>query len=118
VALAAFVIAVVVGYKKGVLFPNLVWAMFSRKRGADGTAFYEHMLSLLEKKKIAKPACMTPLEFLDKPIVRAHPMFSDIEAVTVIYNRVRFGAHPLAGKETGLIEDILRQLKQSTARAD
>ena len=117
VAGAAFVIAVVVGYRKGVLFPNLTWAMFSRRRGPDGTAFYEHMLSLLEKKNIGKPACMTPLEFLAKPTVRSHPMFSDIEAVTAIYNRVRFGAHPLLSKETGLIDDILRRLKQSEAHS-
>jgi hypothetical protein len=112
------VIAVIVAYTKGVLFPNLPWTVFGRRRGAGGTAFYEHMLGLLEKKKIGKPASMTPLEFLDKPAVREHPMYSDIEAVTAIYNRVRFGGRTLAGKETGFVEDILRRLKQSTARAD
>jgi transglutaminase-like putative cysteine protease len=116
-AVAAFVIAVVVGYTKGVLFPNLPWTFLGRRRRAGGAAFYEHMLGLLEKRKIAKPDCMTPLEFLNKPSVRAHPMYSDIEAVTAIYNRVRFGGHPLVNRETGLIEDILRRLKQSTARA-
>jgi transglutaminase-like putative cysteine protease len=117
IAVAAFIIAVVVGYRKGVLFPNLTWTMVRRKRRLEGTAFYERMLGLLAKKNVVKPASMTPLEFLDSPTVRTHPLFSDIQAVTMIYNRVRFGAQQLARKETGLIDDILRRLKQSTARA-
>jgi hypothetical protein len=64
---------------------------------------------------VIKPDFMTALEFLEQSEVRAHPMYADIEAVTVIYNRVRFGGQPLVGKEIYLVGDILGRLKRSRA---
>ncbi len=103
--------------RRGILIlPSVSWPTPGRKRGAERAAFYERMLGLLEKRKIVKPACMTPLEFLEQPMVRAHPMYPDIEVVTAIYNRVRFGDHPLITNETSLINDLLKRLRKPAGK--
>lgn len=71
------------------------------------------MLALLEKRKIYKAAHMTSLEFLEHPPLREHQMFPEIELLTSIYYRVRFGGDALAGDETATINDVLRRLKRS-----
>lgn len=116
---AALMIAGFIANRRGILIlPSLRWPTFGKRRRVERAAFYERMLGLLEKKKIVKPACMTPLEFLEQPALRAHPMYSDIEAVTAIYNRVRFGNYPLVTKETGLVNDILKRLRRPTGKTE
>jgi len=72
------------------------------------------MLALLGKRRIVKPAFMTPLEFLSVPPLREHPMLSDIKALTSIYYRIRFRGETLGNDEAAAIRDILRRLKQSS----
>lgn len=116
VVAAGLLVAAYFGGRKLKLLPSLSWPAPRRGKSGYGTAFYERMLSALEKKKIVKPLYMTPLEFLEQPPLREHPMFSDIQAVTAIYNRVRFGGHPLLSKENNLINDILKRLRRSQNR--
>jgi len=112
-AAAAVLIAALIGYRKGILLPSMPWPGLRKKRGGTGTAFYERMLNLLEKRKIFKPPHMTSLEFLCHRPLREHPMFPEIEELTSIYYRVRFGGDALASSETAAINDTLKRLKRS-----
>ncbi len=112
-AAAAVLAAILVGYRKRFLLPALPWPSPRRRRIGAGTVFYERMLALLEKRKIYKAAHMTSLEFLEHPPLREHQMFPEIELLTSIYYRVRFGGDALAGDETATINDVLRRLKRS-----
>jgi hypothetical protein len=102
--------------KKRGMLTALSWRMRRTKTAKRGTLFYERMLSLLEKRKIVKPPSVTPLEFLELPSLREHPGFSDIEALTSIYYRVRFGNHALSENETVAINAVLKRLVESTRR--
>ncbi len=115
-AIAAILTAAVLAYRRSGMLPAFSWAMRRSKSRIYGTAFYERMLSLLEKRKIVKPSDWTPLEFLGFPALREHPMVTDIEALTSIYYRVRFGGEILAENETASVNDILKRLKQSNGR--
>ena len=100
------------------LFPAFLrWPLLRPGRRRNGAAFYERMLGVLEKRKITKPAWVTSNEFLEYPILRGHPMFSEIEALTSIYNRVRFGNQALSRDETTLINNALRRLRRSYTQA-
>jgi transglutaminase-like putative cysteine protease len=114
--IAAILSAAVLAYRKNILFPAFSWTMRRSKPGVYGAAFYERMLNLLEKRKIVKPSDLTPLEFLGFPALREHPMVTDIETLTSMYYRVRFGGETLAENETANVNDILKRLKQSNGR--
>ncbi len=95
---------------------SLSWPWRRSKRTRRNVAFYGRMLSLLEKRRIVKPDCLTPREFLDAPPLREHPLHTDIETLTAIYYRVRFGGETLKQEEAATINDILKLLKQSNGR--
>lgn len=100
--------------RKYELLPALSLPMNKLKwRNGGGTLFYGRMLNMLEKRNIVKPRHVTPREFLDYPSLRSHPMFSEIEALTSMYYRTRFGGRALERSETSAINDILKRLKQS-----
>jgi hypothetical protein len=110
---AAGLFAAYFAHRKKVLLQHVSLFMSRSARARSGAVFYERMLALLEKRRIAKPAFMTPLEFLSVPLLHEHPMLSDIEALTSIYYRVRFRGETLGDDEAATIRDILRRLKQS-----
>ena len=113
---AVLILAALLAYRRDVLFTLLPWSLGRSKRGRSDVVFYERMLRLLEKRKIVKPAYVTPMEFLDFPTLREHPTFSDIESLTSVYYRVRFGGETLAVGEDARINDILRRLKRANGR--
>ncbi|MBI5118401.1 DUF3488 domain-containing protein [Candidatus Poribacteria bacterium] len=114
IILGAF--AFTIALKKRGMLAALSWRMRRTKTAKRGTLFYERMLTLLEKRKIIKPPSVTPLEFLEFPPLREHPGFSDVETLTSIYYRVRFGDRALSEDETVAINAILRRLIESTRR--
>jgi hypothetical protein len=85
-------------------------------RNGNGAAFYNKMLKLLEKRKIKKPLHLTPLEFLELPPLREHPMFSEIETLTSLYYRTRFGGRILDEEEVAAVSAIIVALKRSNGR--
>jgi len=113
VALAVGIIAALRRARADILFA-LPWPRKRLGRVHHHIIFYGHMLRLLEKVKIRKPAHMTPHEFLEVPAVSNHPMFDDIRQLTALYYRVRFGNTSLAAAEATAIKDGLRRLRQST----
>jgi len=112
---AILLLAIFLAYKRN-LIPTIPWPIKRSKRARSGTLFYERMLRLLEKRKIVKPAYVTPLEFLDSPSLLEHPMFGDIEAITSIYYRIRYGGGKLGDNEAAGINDMLHRLKRSNGQ--
>jgi hypothetical protein len=82
------------------------------RRKTNGTAFYGKMLKLLEKRKIVKPASVTPLEFLDTPLLRRHPRFEDIEALTSLYYGARYGDRKLDDDDMAGIRIALANIRR------
>ncbi len=112
---AILLLAIFLAYRRN-LIPTIPWPVKRSKRARSSTLFYERMLRLLEKRKIVKPAYVTPLEFLDNQSLLEHPMFGDIEAITSIYYRVRYGGGKLEDNEAAGINYILRCLKRSNGQ--
>ncbi|MFN3323926.1 MAG: DUF3488 and DUF4129 domain-containing transglutaminase family protein [Bryobacteraceae bacterium] len=82
----------------------------------DATVLYRGMLRLLEKRGIAKPAWMTPTEF-----VRVMPRSETaelVQEVTAAYNDLRYGHDPAAGPRLmGLLRQLEQHLQQGTGAA-
>ncbi|MBI4830172.1 MAG: transglutaminase domain-containing protein, partial [Candidatus Lindowbacteria bacterium] len=112
-AIIAGGLALALAVKKRGFFAALSWRMRRTKTARRGTLFYERMLSLLEKRKIIKPPTATALEFLDFPSLRECPIFPEVEKLTSIYYRVRFGNRTLSDGETAEINTILRHIIES-----
>jgi hypothetical protein len=89
-----------------------------RRRRGNGWAFYEKMLKVLEKRKIVKPAHLTPLEFLDLPSLRSHPKLTDIQTLTDLYYQTRYGGHSLGSGELASVSAMLASLKRVNGRAN
>jgi hypothetical protein len=106
-------IATAAAIRNRALFSAFALPVITRRRAGGNCVFYEKMLKLLKKRRIVKPDSMTSLEFLCEPAVRTHPHYGDIEAVTSIYNRVRFGGRPIAGQEARRINDALKNLTRA-----
>jgi transglutaminase-like putative cysteine protease len=100
-----------------ILAPRLR-SLASRRRRGNGSAFYEKMLKVLEKRKIVKPAHLTPLEFLDLPSLRLHPKLTDIEALTDLYYQTRYGGRSLESGELASVSAMLTNIKRVNGRAN
>ena len=68
--------------------------------------FYNRLLKALEKQGVKREAYQTPLEFA------AVSRSNDAAAITMIYNRVRFGNERLTATEQSEIESALRRLEK------
>lgn len=110
--LLSFLVSVFLLHRRNVFSLSRSWPMRLLRRQKIRTVFYERMLHLLEKKKIFKPPYATSVEFLEMPILREHPMLSDIESLTSLYYRVRFGGMALTNEETEKISDVLKRLSK------
>jgi len=93
------------------LMPKPGTSVFSRRK-ANGAEFYGKMLKLLEKRKIVRPANITPLEFLDMPLLRLHPCFEDIETLTSLYYGARYGGQKLDDKQMADIRTALANIRR------
>jgi transglutaminase-like putative cysteine protease len=116
-AAGIFIVALLTGaayaLRNKLNLPHIPWLARRARARKPGAVFYERMLRVLRKRKISKPAFLTPLEFLKSPAVAEHPMYGDIETVTSLYYRVRFGGENLGEQEATTINDIIRKLRRS-----
>ncbi|GAB4334077.1 MAG: hypothetical protein Kow0099_06050 [Candidatus Abyssubacteria bacterium] len=113
---ALLVIALLAGavyaLRSKLKLPRIPW--FARRPARHpASMLYARMLQALQKRKITKPDFLTPLEFLRSPVVASHHLYGDIETVTCIYYRVRYGGETLTEKDAAIINDIIRRLKRS-----
>lgn len=69
--------------------------------------FYERLIKLLEKQGLRRASSQTPLEFA------ASLDLGEARAITIAYNRVRYGAEQLSASERKQIESLLLQLERS-----
>ncbi|RJP25161.1 MAG: DUF3488 domain-containing protein [Candidatus Abyssobacteria bacterium SURF_5] len=99
--------------KFGHKIPPRLRFLTSLSRNGNGAAFYGKMLKLLEKRKIVKPLHLTPFEFLELPALREHPRHSDIETLTSLYYRTRYGGRALVDEEIAAVHDILAGLRHA-----
>jgi hypothetical protein len=79
------------------------------KRGTDAAAvavveFYERMTATLSSRGLSRRPDETPLEFAETVGT------PEVLAITMAYNRVRFGARDLTGAEADEVERQLRKV--------
>ncbi|HYV04622.1 MAG TPA: DUF4129 domain-containing protein, partial [Blastocatellia bacterium] len=67
--------------------------------------FYEQMLAVAKGGGLVKQAHQTPVEFA------AASSMSEIQQITALYNRVRFGSLRLDESEVRRVSSLLGQLK-------
>ncbi|HST24062.1 MAG TPA: DUF3488 and transglutaminase-like domain-containing protein [Blastocatellia bacterium] len=72
--------------------------------------FYEQMLAIASRAGLVKQPSQTPKEFA------AVCGFNEIQEITLLYNRVRFGGAPLDETETRKVTNLLVELKHSIRR--
>lgn len=75
--------------------------------------FYQEMLSILEKKGFRRKANITPAEFMH--FIRKHvpqEMQSDLNSLTEMFYRTRFGQYQLSAVDQVQIRDSLQRLRE------
>lgn len=72
--------------------------------------FYEQMLAIASRAGLVKQPDQTPKEFATVS------GFNEIQEITVLYNRVRFGGAPLDETEARQVTNLLVELKHSIRR--
>ena len=88
-----------------------------RKSPEDGRTyssvqFYERLISLMERRGLARDKHLTPLEFADSL------NSSDVLLVTRAYNRVRYGGQHLSATEKKEVERALFALEAVQPQID
>jgi hypothetical protein len=69
--------------------------------------FYEQMLAIASRAGLIKQAYQTPIEFA------AASGFNEVQEITALYNRVRFGGAALDETEARRVTDLLAELKRN-----
>lgn len=90
------------GWRRGLK----VWQTRAALEGSR-VAFYERLITLLEKQGLKREASQTPLEFA------ASLGLNEALAITDAYNRVRFGEERLSAAEGEQINHLLSQLERN-----
>ena len=79
------------------------WESASESSRVD---FYERLVRALESRGIKRESYQTPLEFASVVGI------SEARAITLAYNRVRFGDEKLSSSERTQIEELLFRLER------
>jgi hypothetical protein len=69
--------------------------------------FYEQMLAIASRAGLIKQTYQTPIEFA------ATSGFNEVQEITALYNRVRFGGAALDETEARRVTDLLAELKRN-----
>jgi hypothetical protein len=78
-----------------------------RDHRASAVLFYEQMLAISGRAGLKKEPQQTPLEFASAS------GYAEIQEITDVYNRVRFGSATLSDEETRKVSGLLAELKRA-----
>jgi protein-glutamine gamma-glutamyltransferase len=81
-----------------------------RDHRASAVLFYEQMLAISARAGLRKGPEQTPLEFASAC------GYAQIQEITTVYNRVRFGGATLSDEETRKVSGLLAELKRAIAK--
>jgi protein-glutamine gamma-glutamyltransferase len=81
-----------------------------RDHRASAVLFYEHMLAISARAGLRKTPEQTPREFASAS------GYAQIQEITAVYNRVRFGGATLSDEESRKVSNLLAELKRTIAR--
>lgn len=75
--------------------------------------FYQHTLSILERKGFSRPPEATPGEFLKRVSENMEDEYqSDLSSITELFYQARFGNHILTAEEQSRVQSALERLEQ------
>jgi protein-glutamine gamma-glutamyltransferase len=81
-----------------------------RDHRASAVLFYEQMLAISARAGLKKEPQQTPLEFASAS------GYAQIQEITAVYNRVRFGSATLSEEETRKVSGLLAELKRAIGK--
>jgi transglutaminase-like putative cysteine protease len=108
----------IVPYLAGGLLLLLLILRFRRRRQRERVTttpvlFYQEMLSILRRKGFRKRPQITPKEFLED--IAEHlppPSKSDVDFLTDLFYKSRFGQYPLSDSDANSVHSALERLEQ------
>ena len=106
-----FVFAAVKASKKN-FFKSLKISFHSKKKKRRIEHFYDKMLSILAKHGIQRAENLTPYEFLE--IIRAEKLFiiKDVERLTQLFCKMKYGLYSISNSELDEIEEVLNRISK------
>jgi transglutaminase-like putative cysteine protease len=77
--------------------------------------FYDELLLLLDRHRIARPSHLTPMEFSRSVTFLPNEVFDSIRRLTDIFYRVRYGRHELTPAQQRHLYAVIREINQTLA---
>ncbi|QOV91191.1 transglutaminase TgpA family protein [Humisphaera borealis] len=81
-------------------------------RLARQLGFYDDLLRILERRKIDRPAHLTPLEFSRSLLFLPHSAYRSIRRLTEVFYRVRYGQQDLSAGLQRRLQKVIQRLDQ------
>jgi hypothetical protein len=79
-------------------------------RLARQLGFYDELLRLLERRRIVRPAHLTPLEFSRSMTFLSPGIYDSIRGLTLVFYKVRFGGHTLTAGQRRHLDNVLARI--------
>ena len=108
-----FLVVILWRFKKKRIFKLRLYFNLKRKREVKLEHFYARLLRILLKHKIDKPDSLTPYEFLLILKNKKINNFSEIEYITVVFCKMKYGSRKISGSELRKVEkaiDLINEL--------
>lgn len=86
-------------------------------RLARQLGFYDDLLQLLARHRIARPAHLTPLEFSQTLLFLPSDAYETVRRLTEVFYRVRYGHAELSGGQRRRLGGVISRLEQSIVAA-
>ncbi len=83
-----------------------------QKRLARQLVFYDDLMRALDKRKIDRPAHMTPLEFSRSIGFLPNEIYSAVQRLTRIFYRIRYGGHELDANQQRRLLRVVERIEQ------
>jgi len=85
-------------------------------RLARQLGFYDELLRLLERRRIVRPAHLTPLEFSRSMTFLSPSVYDSIRRLTLVFYRVRFGGHTLTPGRRRHLDNVIARIAMHLRR--
>ena len=82
-----------------------------RLRLARQLGFYDELLQLLERRGMARPAHLTPMEFTDSLAFLPAEVYHAVRRLTEVFYRIRYGRQELSSGQREKLHHTLAQIE-------